>query len=767
MAASTRLGGSNAPDYIAAASICRIEGTPLGPYSHCQVVHKQVGAKPGFAQVIIPLDDLYTVVPAVAGVLSSPTESIFVRDNAQVTAQLQPIKNGNNNPNDPEITVFSGMVYSIEPIMEIDHAIIILQDMRYWIERCMIVGSFWANVYATTFETPSVNYVQAKKAHLNPNNQPNCIWADIDGEIVPTFCTPFFGLIDTKTTAATGDDYANTTTVTSTIPNPMAMDQFHATYWTPQTFWIYLRFFTSSAGAAIAGARFPEFSVFPEANVTWPPGLEVTLGANFPNNPRKAFERVYHCHKLTAVLEDLCNAAGPFTLNVHHEDDGTNTLKIERTRFTLVNLGGSSPTGLKLTRANPASGLHGVKNAHLTINCENFVDVIAPVGGTAFIELRAMFDSALFSNDESQYGLDETSVPMDPPYTLQTVFNAEDALEFWYNKGEDPKIFMPAVFKQFDVCSTCQIRPGFDFQDGTEQEAYPMAFIGRQILPYLLSSLAPAGSTDEFRRASERYKIAIEVMRPDIHGSFKNQTWETPEDDIQPVITGDGVISFKNYRDQELASGAKECERGTFHTILKRVDTENKYHITLIPNRIRLTIAVACDHRITTPVAFQGNSGIIQADLEVDDSDRINFANGIATLAIDTGELLASEERSPAFPPYPIPQSLFTSLPLSGGHFPSAVDGSADCLALYGDAIALRSDVAFGYNQASRKAGEFMRLDRNGEDTSDRIDLLAEPGDMVTSIINNDGSEFPVKSVRKSVSHNFSEKPQSTKSQLV
>ncbi len=88
-------------------------------------------------------------------------------------------------------------------------------------------------------------------------------------------------------------------------------------------------------------------------------------------------------------------------------------------------------------------------------------------------------------------------------------------------------------------------------------------------------------------------------------------------------------------------------------------------------------------------------------------------------------------------------------------NYPAAGDQSVDAVALFGDAIILRDDTQYAINQANRKLREFGRLDRSGELISDRIDLGAEPGQMIDKINNSDGANFSIKAICSKVVHDF------------
>lgn len=788
MPASTTINQNSDVDYGAARAVCLIEGKYPGPKSYCTDIELKYGPEAGTATVVIPLKDLDSIVPSIAGVESSPTEKMKYNDNATVQAQLQPIKNGQNNPSDPSLTVFNGCVLSINPNMKTDTAIVVLKDFRHRMEGCSLVGTWWSNVFAQN--DPSVDdiaYRQGHKAHLNPNNVPNCIWAyafdDAGGAIeLPVFCTPFFGLLSNEVVQSGSSQQI----VNSTVPEPGAHSHTQACYWTPATFWMYVRWATGQAAYTLANGngKFPEYSTLTDW-ITFPPGLEGVIEDDTPQS-RKAFERVYHCHKLNAILTDLCSSAGPFAIDLHHEDNGSSTLKIVRTRFLGDGGGNSAASGITLYRAiggNAADDMGDITvvDAHLTVSGENTYDTISPVGDHPLIEVRGWnpLDDGTYGDEEAENRDTEGNfitgnVHLVNGFSADDRQAAEDEINAYLNNRQrDPTDYLPIVFGKHDVCASVALEPGFDILKGTTQTGYPNAYVGKAPIQHLLSSLSTINA-DDFARANNRYPISVEVNSSEadsVAGDgnqqddpiFDSRAWEVVEG-VQPIISGDGTISFRAHRDQELKQGKLS---GMFYSINvyynEAADEGQKYQCGLWFNRVRLTVAFPADHRLTTPVSISGET-VTLGDVDTDDQKRINLDNGTRTLCIDTGALNTIEERSTVYEPYPIPQSYTDS---ANKPYPPAGGESAESIALYGDATVIRDDTNYSYDQANRKLREFGRLDRSGEITMDSIDLIAQPGDMINMIQNSDGTKFDIKAVRKSVYHCFKMEPrQYTKCQL-
>lgn len=770
MPASSQISDTSDVDTSAIKTTCSIESKYSGYKSYCEQMTLQYGTSPSFAQVVIPLDALESKVPAITGVTSSPIESIKHGDIATVTAT----KNGST------LTLLSGTVRHISRSIKLDKATIIIKDHRFLLDGLSLVGSFWANIQVRGDEAP-VAYRQGVKMHVNPNNQPNCLFVLVDADegqtYKPMFCTPFLGHQD-FTTEQSGN-FPQTNAIESTIPQPGTEEsRVTACYWTPATLWEHLQWATSDSARDLVAStqHFFEFNSLSSATagwVIWPPNLENTLTQTVAESS-KAYETVIHCSFLLPQLQRICEAAGPFTINMDSKTDGSNQLNILRTRYIDTNSSGDATSNLQGTTLFRAiNGNAGddaddavVNDGHISESSENLYHVTEAVGGHAFIECRCVsprFDGTIedgyvpFSFAWASADMDSAQSAIQTNYTQKQQNDAEGFAVF----GGLPKDFLPAIFKSFDVCASYQVQPGFDYQVGTNQAGFPMATVTHIPLGTLLSSYVQSYASDEFARQNSRFEIVVETTPND-----DNTGWREVKNHGLS-ITGDGTLSFTQHRDTEAAQGVEDA---AFYRILKTYGTSDSGPILLtaqlVPKRVRITLALPCDHRLTAAVALSGVSEITTGEIDTDDSNRINFDNGIRTLAIDTGTLLASEERSIEFPPYPIPQSLFQA---NGSPYPSPSDGTSDSEALFGNATVLRDDSNYAYNQANKKLREFGRLDRSSELITDRIDFSAQPGELVDKIQNTDGSDFPIKAVTEKVIHDFGGTGgnQSTKRQLV
>lgn len=787
MPASAEILDNTGVDYGTARCVLLVEGKNLGPKSYVNKITLQAGEHAGIATAIVPLaalDDNF--IPAISGVRSSPIEGIQRGDIAVCQGQLVPQLNGVEQVSDATLTCFAGTVQGIHRDIKTDTATITVKDHRHKLEGIPIVGSFWANISG---DNP-VSYCQGIKPHFNPNNQPNCIFVNVETDYgtqsVPMFCAPFYNHSDFK--VSQGADFAETSFVTMTIPIPGSAQSFISScYWTPAYMWQYFWYATSESARQVAQAtgKFPEFASIFTASAGWltfPPGLETTFADNTLQS-RKAFERNYHCYKLSAVLSDLCSALGPFALDMLYEDDGGNILTVVRSRYKGSGEQANSDTpsvdasaGYSLIRAVGGDATDdmtepSIVGGYISEDGDNLYEVNSVVGARPATELR-------WATARDDGSLEDKYAPLLFAFSNETLLSAEDAIEQNYNRftgqrnlkgemvyGRSPSKFLPAIFAEFDCCASFICDPQFDFQTDTQQDGYPVAAIGRAPLPQLISSLIPSGASDEFARQNNRFEISVET-----NDSDDDVSWlEVKNHGIE--ITGDGVISFRNFRDAEASQGR---ETGAFYIIEKTTNSDpGSRRITLLPNRVRITLAIPSDHRLTAAVACASIAGIPIGAIDTDDSARINFNNGYRTRAVDTGNLHAAAERSIIYPPYPIPQSRsypdpnddskFLHYPAAGSDVPN--ESSEKSVELYGNATILIDDTAYAVNHANRGLRDFGRLDRSGELVSDRLDLMAAPGDMIDTIQNTDGSDFPIKAVVSKVIHDF--KAQTTKRQLV
>jgi hypothetical protein len=753
MPATTAIDGSDGADFDAQRTYFKnlSSGGNVAPKTYCQKRVRKWGQEPGYCEVAVQLKDLDTVVPGVAGVTDSPVYQMQENDYAQILSDTG--------------TLMSGVITEISPDIGLDKSIVKVEDLRYLLEGVQLVGSWWAKVGPTG----GIDYRMGVKAHINKNNQPNCLWVDVndDGKnVVPMFCPAFYGIIkgtgQSSTTDTGGTGYA-----AYTIPNPDDENQDTACYWTPKTFFRHIQFITSIAILSHVHDKFKPWyadgSVLP-STIIWPDTL-VNAFSDFNQLDRKAFERVYHCTNINAIIDDLCKAAGPYALNMISNEDGTNTMQIVRTRYVAadaaVSFGsGSGPSadalkGHKLTRATggiASDDMTGptINSGSLRESSKNLYSLVLPVGDHAVIECRC---ASGLTHDATISGY----VPLRWNYSEHDRTLLRDAILAYINGPDDP-IFTGLMRDwlkgkmRASASLFCEyiIEPGFNFQAGTSQSDYPIATTNRDVLPHCLSSYFPSNAADEFARLNSRYSIPVE--NSDV---ADDSDWTTLQDANGLAIKGRGVISFRMLRDQDLDNYGGSV---VFHGNTFSLEIGHSYPNYTVdkfePKRFRISLAIPCDHRVVSPLQLPGlqNNDVPSIDAESDDSDRINFDQARRMLAIDTSGLAAFEERGGTYGGYPVPESLQDE---NGDNYPMAGANTVQAKALYGPDKILRDDSAYNEDHANRKLQEFGRLDRGGILKTDRLELAANVGDLIDQIDNTGGGTFPIKAAVKMIEDDF------------
>ena len=742
MPATGEIQSGAATDNAAALSTATINGKDLGPHSRVKRFKTGHGMDAGVAHLYVPLAVLDDVAPSIAGVSSSPIASCKHNDLAVVRAQLNPAA----GTADPLLTLMNGVITGFDPTFgrNVDEALVTIEDYRHLLAGIQVIGSFVLDY------NNQINYTM-NKAHFNANNAPNCRYADMGSQKVPFFCEPWYGIKNTDV-YITND--SNGRAVKSTIPDPSTQPLNEATWWTPRAMFTYL-WYAASQGASVAGPKFPWYAkgcTIPGV-VIWPAGLEsafdVDAGSLTNSNAvigeRKAPERVYHCHSLLAMMEDICKMEGRFAINLTHNEDGTSNLQVVPTKYDADDKfqtpSASFNKGTPLTRG---IGYGQISSAAMRETSKSFHSMAAAVGDHPRIEAR--FISTL---DNSTTSLNWSWSQADMDLAKAQILSA-------LNGASPPSLSdaVASVFEQYPrLFCEWTVNPTQDFQQGTTQQGFPLAGIGRAPLPHLLTSFLQSGS-DVFALINSRRPIPVEYS--DI---ADDSNWKAfPQPDGLEIL-GNGGLSFWHLR-QSLINSAilSGSQNHLFDIVVDPATTSpNIAFSKFAPKRIRLTVAVPCDHRLTQAVklAADPSANVAVVAIPGDDSDRINpqFSRFYAA---DTGALHAYEERGGNLKSYPIA----ACLKQIGGQYNSvtypAADGSAgNSTDFYGAATVLRDDSAGCLDHARRRIEQTGRLDRGGTFVTPHVVLTDWPGMFVDTLINADGTRFPVKSCLKSIDIDF------------
>lgn len=760
-------------------------GGALAPKTHCVKRVRRWGLEASFCECLVQLKDIDTVVPGVSGVTDSPVYQLKQNDFAQVFTT-------STDSNDPFATsmLFSGIITEITPDIGLDKAIVRIDDLRYSLDGVQLVGSWWGQVGPGG----GIDYRQGVRAHFNKGNAPNCIFVDAGGtgEQTPVFCPPWYGI-----GRGTGSDPKTGKTNYSAIvvPNPSTEPTDTACYWTPANKLRYTQWATSKAAGAIVAALkdgstalfsfYANSCVIPDS-IIWNNKLAQAL-SDFQTVDRKASERVYHCTSVSKVINDICEEAGPYALFMQPNDDGKNTMQIVRTRYIASDASqtlpsGAGPTadafkGTTVKRAlagdagdggNASANMTGptVVAGNLRESSKNFYSKVIPVGDHVMIEARCC---SAITDDKNKpapnYG---PYVPLIWNWSKNDLETAKAQFLAYLKTGAtDVKATLKSMLRQSDVFAGWNVKPGFNFQAGTTQGGFPVATTNRDVLPHCLSSYFPSNAGDEFSRLNTRYPIPLENSAVAYDAITEAAAFAPVMDANGLAVKGRGVISLRMLRDQDLenkivqdGSGGGDTPDAFLFNIKWHRDNPSVASTTVIdkfePKRIRLTVGIPCDHRLTNPLQIPsaGNDIPDIENMESDDSDRINNTVAQRAIAIDTGGLTAWEERGGTYGGYPVPQSLKVP-PGFTDPYPMAGSVGASAELIYGPDAVIRDDSQYQKQHATNKLQEFGRLDRGGILESDRLELSAQVGELIDVIDNTSGGTFPVKAVVKQIEDNF------------
>jgi len=699
-------------DSAATLGTIRINGVDMGPHSRVGKVRWQFGEHPGTAQAIIPLAALDDIAPSIAGVASSPLQSIKHHMTATISAQQNPGGGG------PSVDIFTGVVTDIDADIGDDCGLVTISDARFDLEGIQIIGSFWLNPIDN-----SITYRAGVKAHFNKNNSPNMAWSSSGGMASPVFCEEYYG-VDNSITTSTGVSVPSASVGTANAT---------AEYWTPATMLQYLHFATSTQGASLA-AKFPFYKALPDY-IVWSDDLGSAFAQQAVAQERKAAERVYHCHSLIAVISDICKMAGPYAPTIQFSSDGTSTLGIVRTRYNgqdLPNTASPSQSkGFSLER--PTSGMAAttltqggcVTRGKIRESSRATYSVVAAVGGRAMIEAR-------FVSDRTVQNPGAGGASMWWGWTTEYSNQARASLlaDGQGNISGSETAAIANMLKKFpDLFAVWFINPQTNFQAGTSQDGYPIAAVGRPPLPHLLTSFIKNGSADRFARINSRRPIPVELS------TDGGTTWTVAPENDGLIIEPNGHISLKALRDSNGGALLGLAGQATYKIVSTGGYGTGSYAITTFePAMVRMNLAVPCDHRVTgaikmswDPTPDPGDSLPI-ANGEIDDGDRMDPSFS-RLMAIDTGALYSLEERGGTMQSFPLPESLKD--PTTNAAYPST-DSTAG-KALYGDAQVIVNDTEQAANHALRRIEQAGRLDRGGNLISPHI-ILTEPAGAVNDL---------------------------------
>lgn len=656
MAASGVIASTGAADTSAALFTPYFEGYS-SPMAQCDGITLQAGPEPSYALARIPLAAIDDTAPAVAAVTSGPLYAVRIGSEATISDH-----NGTK--------VLAGTVTKITHLLGDrageDAGVCLIEDARRIMKKFPVIGSFWRS---GSTASPVIRYRSGWPPIFNQGGQPNCFF--VGG--VPVFCEPNFGLLSGQ---SPGDmDVSSNTT---------------ACYWSNQTILVYLRYIATS-GVTVAQATLPSYPASILADVNWPSGYAsaiaqpVTVTQPNGNVPmRKALETNLDSTNLCDALTQMLHAEGSWDLYI----TPANSVTVVPTKFTS---GGSTiymPTGDANTEFAKPKVITG---GTLVEDGENLYKTALSAGEITCIETRISSYSA--------------SEGLEPAWSTADLAFVQTQAQANYNNnfGLAESINMAIAFRP-NVLKTYRLDPTYNFQAGTSESGNTIAQVGRPVLDTLLTTKlegnAGAGTT---ATAQYRYRMPTQF-------EYYQETVTPPAiPDWHPATIADG---FTTATDGTIQVIGLLTAGSTYET--QESGTSPNITLTITPRKMRITVAIPCDHRLTkTALSPLG------------EQDRIS--NNVKSTYYATTGLYAKEIRGGTTPSWPIPESCAPA-------HTAAPSGS------------IRDDSQYLQSHANRRADVYTRLVRGGQFVCPTMTMAYDVGQQL-SIFTGSRNGFPIRSV--------------------
>jgi len=662
-----------------AVSLVAVIGDLSGPHWICEQVRLQDGASPAYALAKIPMKALDSTAPAVAAVSGSPMEGIKQGSAATVTA----VSAGTGM-----MTILTGIVTSISQRWSDgeDHLIVRIEDYREYMRKWPIIGSFWAN---DDPDDGGIAYRQGWKFRTNPNGAPNCIWRTAEGldGYVPVMCSPWHGV-----------------TADTDPPLDTVESQDQACYWTADSVLQYLRYCTTLKALAVAnGAGFQAYPIWHEAQITWPAGFAngVRAYANTQTiKDRKADDYTYERSTMLGAVQRVLEMAGPYSLNMNtateKDDAGRDVVKgvmsIVRTKYDkdgvvlMRPMGGAAVTQFAKPRVVVAGSLNE--------SSANLYTKLVAAGDLVFIERRVWMTTAGTG-------------------TLRKAWDAaaETAFKDYVQTGVNSRsltlanAIQEAMRKYPQVGAAYYIDHSYDFQSGTSQSAYGRATTPRPILDTLLSNYWEGQDTAPAADQQRRYRRPILFEYQSHSADPEAGTWYLANMSDGLTLDADGTIWLPGLRPG-------------YTIVATQAGTAPSAVVTIAYNKLRATVAIPCDHRLTAARKLASEGGALQvASTKSLDASRIEDELDFTLYEGQGDGDYALEERKLA---YPIPQTITGATVQTG---------------------VIRTDADLLANHVERRAADFGRLERSGEFIMANLLTTLRPGMQIAALDNNGGGD--------------------------
>ncbi len=667
-----------------------------GPAWNGLEVVLQSGMVPGHATVLISLSQSNDEkMPSVCAINSSKVNDIKIGDLCAIYAVIQNI----------EVLMFTGYVMDVVYNLTKDICTISLQDHRHALSGVPIIGSFVADAYGTTNTNQggNITFAHGLHAYCNPNNEPNCTlgWDPIGQVNVPCFCQPTMGLVP-------GNLIQSSPGVTAAFTPVVGK----ACYWSPKTFWQYLWWAYTSAGAKSIGLEFGvqtagQNFVFTQVaeELVWDSGLEAALVGPLNagiNSVRKCVSADYHGRTLLEVLSNICLMYGQYGLNVTPYSPTEGRLEIVPTLPQIDQQGNTNGIDLIRYVDGPIQGYTepGISGGTFGLMGKDMNTRLFTSGETVYMEARVDLVSDFSDTQVTQWstGFKNNGVAFD--------------LQLAQSNENNPSVF---CWYRINPSTIGNNTSGQDLsiQKGTSEAGYPLAYIGRPPLAKLLSNLlASSANFALITRMSSPYPVIFETCYDPATVPPANQKWIRASNNSDFTVESNGRIRLEGLRNISLTGD------GTFK--LPSATEFPVVPVKVIQAQIRATFAIPLDHavRAARRLASDVNASVLPIQTNPD-SDRVANSYWRAAFENLSGDGVYSKWlRNKS---YPTPQTGPTDMGLS---------------------TPIRDDTPYLLTQTQIKSYQSLRLPKSGQFIYPYILPDFKPGISLSSILNRTVSDF-------------------------
>lgn len=545
-----------------------------GPHWSAEKIEWSIGADPSSCTCKIPLRDLDDIAPAVAAVANSPASNIRLLASGQVRLAMSSRDALGGQTVHDDAIVFRGIVTKIghEFGPKSDFAFVRLEDARWLMKRTPIIGR-WEVQDDTDLGRMAV-YRAGWPCHPNEGGEPNAIYSI--GSKCFVFCAPRVGLAS--------DEVA---------PSWQAQNEEKATWWTDAMLIDYWRMSLGTL-PSYTGKDAPPYSLI-ATGITWPIGLAEPL-RTLELGHAHAKDTSYDGMNIADALSAVCKHAGGLDFTVLPFAE-TPTLAILETRY------GYATNGITLNRPDSSNNIASAKiviGGELSEDADEFYSKVTVAGALTFVERR----------------IDSSSSGIMPAWSSGTSGSGVAFIDSLLAEGSGLANAKKKAFVKFpDWMGAWKLNPEYDFTTGvTGLSGTSQAIVNRPILDRLLTSYVEGTSDSDL---SDRSQWRRPVFFEYTHSGGASYAMTTVGDGLQ--VDAQGTIRMYGLREVQ-AGGSNSTE--AYYCGTTGVGNAERIE-TMTGSLLRVTVAIPCDHRITSSFTHPSSPESGYTPEQVFDADRI------------------------------------------------------------------------------------------------------------------------------------------------